>query len=232
VTISVVTPTCDRPIAFALLERWMARQTVQPTEWIVADGGATPVRCTQGQRHLPRRLPPGARNFATNLTRGMQAATGDILVVVEDDDWYASTHLATIVAQLRTAHALAAGDDQQRYYNLRHRTWRRFDNRGASLCQTAFRRAALPRFLDAIQGCAQGGTYGIDALFWASIPPAARALARTETVVGMKSLPGQVGLGIGHRPDGRWTPDPDLAQLRAWIGDDVAPYAALAERVA
>lgn len=39
--VSVITQTADRPRGIELCERYMARQKVQPHEWIVADGGQT-----------------------------------------------------------------------------------------------------------------------------------------------------------------------------------------------
>jgi hypothetical protein len=226
--VSVITPTSDRPVAFGLCERWMDRQTHRPDEWIVADGGKTPARCTMGQIHLHQASPSGFANFLGNLRRGLDAATGDVLVFVEDDDWYHPRHLETLLGQLTTG-ILAAGDDLQQYYNLEHRVWRTFDNKGASLCQTAFRRDALPAFRKALSAAQQGRSYGVDGRFWASLSPKACCLVRSQTVVGIKGLPGQKGLGIGHRPQLSypWHTDPHLTMLRNWIQQDVEVYAAL-----
>jgi glycosyltransferase involved in cell wall biosynthesis len=226
-SISVITPTCNRPVTFALLERWMARQTLAPTEWIVVDGGQVPVRCTLGQMHLHQPAPPGVANFHANLERGIQAATGDLIIIMEDDDWYASTHLETMVAKLVQPEVTIAGDDQQRYYNLEHCCWRHMQNRGAALCQTGFHRALVPTFLDVIAGrrarvhsanpTERTRAIGVDAYLWQSQPRSAWALTRMATVVGMKGLPGQPARG--------WTPDPDGRQLQAWVGaQDQALY--------
>lgn len=42
--ITIVTPTGDRPLAFALCQHWMMNQTVKPDQWIVVDDGKTPMR--------------------------------------------------------------------------------------------------------------------------------------------------------------------------------------------
>ena len=228
--VSVITPTCDRPVGFALAERWMARQTRQPDEWIIADGGQTPAVCQQGQVHLwltfPLQghgpAPPGPQNLADNLLVGLDAATGDVIVFWEDDDWYAPTHLEQLVAQLEQPDVWAAGDDTQRYYNLQFAVWRTFPNRGACLCQTGIQRAVIPTLQHVIHRCRQSESYGIDGRFWEAIPRRHWNLQPTLTCLGMKGLPGQPGLGIGHRPtlrDRRWKADPGHAQLRAWIGD-------------
>lgn len=232
-TVSVITPTADRPVAFALAERWLGRQTRQPDEWIVADGGQEPVVCSMGQTHLHEPSMPGARNFLGNLARALTHASGDLIVALEDDDYYRPTHIEAICGQIHLG-ILAAGDDLQRYYHAARRCWRTFNNRGASLCQTAFTREAIPIFQAALERCWREQRYGVDAYFWASLPSSSQALQRTQTVIGMKGLPGQVGLGIGHRAhvDGQWRHDPDGAQLRAWIGEDARIYEALTRDLA
>lgn len=222
--VSVITPTCDRPYGMALLERWMRRQTRQPDEWIVADGGRTPVVCTMGQIHKHCQRRPGTENFANNLLMALAAVTGEIVIVAEDDDWYAPTHIETLVSQFENPRVRIAGDDQQRYYNVPERKWRIFNNKGASLCQTAMVAALIPTFTAAIQRCLRRQSYGIDAALWQTQPVSARSLIRSSTVLGIKGLPGQMGLGIGHRPQGGWTLDRDGQQLREWIGDDAAVY--------
>lgn len=225
-TVTVITPTCDRPVGFALLEMYMQRQTRPPDQWIVADGGQTPVTCRQGQVHVYRPQLSGARNLCSNLLTACAEATGDVIVVAEDDDWYAADHIAQLLSQLEAPEALAAGDPQQRYYNLPKRLWRIYHNRGASLCQTGFKRVLLPLFQNVVQICYDSELYGIDGRFWGTVPRANWNLLHTATVVGLKGLPGQVGLGVGHRPDPHrgWLADPTLAQLRAWIGEDLAHY--------
>lgn len=230
--VSLVTPTADRPVAFALCERFVARQTVQADEWIVADGGQTPAPCTMGQIHIHKPSPPGAENFARNLLNGIAAASGELVVLIEDDDNYQPDHVRTLVEALaRNPRALAAGDDRQNYYNVAHRRWRTFDNVGASLCQTAIRREAVPAFVAAVQTCLARKVFGVDATFWRSLPRNQWAIVRSGTCVGIKGLPGQAGLGIGHRPYGDvWHPDPALVKLREWVGEDAATYEGFGRR--
>lgn len=228
--VSVITPTCDRPAGIALCERFMARQSFIPDEWIVADGGQEPAPLTMGQIHLHQPGPPGATNFCTNLLNAITAARGELVVVIEDDDHVAPDHLETLVATLE-AHpeSLLAGDDCQRYYNVAHRCWRTFQNVGASLCQTAMRRAAIPAFVATVRDCMARNSYGVDTNLWRRTPREQWALTGRMTVLGVKGLPGRAGLGIGHRPAGpAWTADPDLAQLEHWIGADAALYAGFA----
>lgn len=213
--VSVITPTCRRPVALALARRWMAAQTVQPDEWLILDGSADP---------------PGALNFLANLERGVAQATGDRLIFWEDDDYYDPRHLERTLA-LWDAHPAAhlVGDDTQRYYNLPLRRYKRLANKGASLCQTGMSADLRPWFAETLAVCRALTTkpaYGLDTRLWApalagEIP---YALAPLHTVVGIKGLPGQPGLGVGHRREivRQWAHDPNLMVLRQWIGDPAA----------
>lgn len=221
--ITAITPTCDRPVAFAFAEKYLARQTVQPDEWIVADGGNVPVKCNMGQVHLWQASPSGPENFSRNLLTAMAAATGDIAIFFEDDDHYAPEHIQRML-DLVDRYQLIGADAKQRYYNVSSRCWRIFDNVGASLCQTAIRRELWPAFETMIRACSAKGSYGIDTNFWRSVPSSQWGIAHSKTVTGIKGLPGRPGLGVGHRPGVGWTRDPHLHQLRAWIGADAAMY--------
>jgi glycosyltransferase involved in cell wall biosynthesis len=206
----------------ALLKRMMARQTRQPDEWIVADGGETPAVCLGIHLHEPRA--PGAANFAHNLLNGIDAATGDLLIVMEDDDWYSRGHVESMVDLAERGYGLIGSEDVQRYYNLPQRMWRMFNNVGASLCQTAIHRRLFPLFKVAIQNCMARNSFGIDRMLWSLVRRNECAFSHQMTVVGIKGLPGRAGLGVGHRPDARWSVDPHFEKLRKWIGDDADGY--------
>lgn len=229
--ISVVTPTADRPIAFALAEKMMARQTMIADEWIVADGGAVPVECTAGQIHVQDPRPAGAANFAHNLLNGLARARGDVLIIVEDDDWYAPTHIERMV-DMAERFPLVGADGVAQYYNVAHRCWRTFKNVGASMSQTAIRRELWPQFAAMIRMCIERNTFAIDATFWRSVQQQQWGIVGAMTVIGIKGLPGSAGLGVGHRPVAGWADDQNLTQLRAWIGRDADDYAGFAMKAA
>lgn len=219
--ISVVTPTCDRPLGVKLCELYIARQTLQPHEWIVSDSGVTPAGLTQGQIHLHQPAPPGARNLACNIMRALDRVTGDIVVIAEDDDWIAEDHIERCVEGLRKR--AAYGCPALNYFNVAHRCWVAMKNRGSALCQTAFRRELIPEMRAAAQAAHSAGDFSIDGRFWAHRQREAKG---AMTVIGIKGLPGTPGLGIGHRPKHSrgWRPDPLFRQLERWIGKDVENY--------
>lgn len=221
--VSLITPTRDRPAGFALCERWMSLQTRPADEWIVADDGHTPAKCSAGQVHI--RLKPGKdgyRSLAENILAGLEAATGDVVTIIEDDDYYKPWHLMDLCQRLKSCDL--AGSVWQPYYNLQHRKWKLFRNQGASLCQTGMSRAVTPLLRKAVEQALTEKSYGIDGRLW--------RMARKEGVsednpenrptVGIKGLPGMVGLGVGHRPNAQWLHDPSLRVLREWIENDAA----------
>lgn len=202
---------------------------MQPDEWVVADGGQVKASLTMGQTHSWYPSPSGPINFINNLQAAIQLVTGDIVIFMEDDDWYDARHIETLVGQLARPDVVAAGDDRQRYYNLEFRCWRTFTNTGASLCQTGLRRSELFAFERILQRCAAKQTYGADTWYWQCVIQTGDFnLQRADTVVGIKGLPGQIGLGVGHRPRSGWAHDSDGSVLRQFIGADADVYAPFA----
>ena len=238
-TLTVITPTCDRPVGITLLGDYMARQTLKPTQWIVVDGGQQPVGMGLLRQDIAeikyswKPAPAGAGNLCANLLRALPYVRGELIAFMEDDDWYAPTHLEMLRNQLTTSGTQAAGDPLQRYYNIAETAWRVYHNKGASLCQTGVRSSLLPLFEAVVRECAQKALYGIDGYFWQRVPREGWNLLQTGTSVGVKGLPGQPGLGVGHRPDyrrGGWRKDPGLDKLREWIGaEDIQRYIGISE---
>jgi len=220
--LSLVTCTADHPVAFALCERWMKRQTFRGSvEWIVSDGGVEPADCTAGQVHL--RNPPHAdpkRNFLTNLAAGLRRATSDRILLIEHDDWYGPDWLLTAY-DLLESHELI-GESRAKYYHVgngRHRICA--NHAHASLCQTGMFRSTLEWILPQLPGF--GSTF-VDLHLWKHAPADRCLLPESKHVVGIKGLPGKAGIGMGHRPKDHWPVDADGAVLREWVGDDADVY--------
>ena len=236
-TITLITPTADQPTGLALAERYVARQTMPPDQWLVADDGTVTATLTLGQTHLKRhRAGEGAVSLAGNLLAAIPHATGDIIVIWEHDDWYPADYLATCVASLSRPGVWITGTRRQRYYHLPSRRSIIMRNVGSALCNTALRAEALPILALAASSAARGGSYGIDRRLWTRIPDNRQHLHDEPGVVGIKGLPGRPGLGMGHRPDAatkrkrHWQADPAGATLRDWVGEaDAAAYQAIVE---
>ena len=219
----------------------MQRQTIplSSVQWIVVDDGDEPITPTAGQEYVRRVRTPGttgSQSIALNVLEGLARARGETVFVIEHDDHYKADHIERTLELLARPGVVIAGDDEQHYYHVERRRWKLYHNRGASLCQTAFRRELVPLVEQTARACMAADKYGIDTALWAAVDDKRKALARLETVTGIKGLPGpRKGLGLGHRVEvvDRWAEDPSLRQLRAWVGtEDAEVYAPFGARVA
>lgn len=219
--VTLLTPTGMRPEAFALCERWFARQTYHGVvQWLVADDGAEPLRCTMGQTVI-RPTPSwrvGENTQFRNLLELIPLIKYDKIIHWEDDDWYAPGYLATIARQLDEAPLV--GEIPTRYYNVRARKWHPFGNdHHASLCQTGMRPEVLPALIRICED-----RRWVDMALWKDFPG---KMYHGEQNVGIKGLPGRPGQVAAHanpRILRRMVADPELKVLRQWIGDDVEAY--------
>lgn len=222
--ITLLTPTGDRPEAFALCERWMARQTYRgPLQWLVVDDGRRPTRPTMGQDYVRRT--PGPKDprhtLCLNLRRLLPRVKHEKILIIEDDDYYGPKYLETMSGWLDSADLVA--EVGAKYYYLDSRTYHVFrEHRHGSLCRTGLTRRVLPTLrrlvrsndwrLDLRLGSAWNGSRYrfIDE----------RGDARL--CVGIKGMPGRRGVTWNTRRVIRH--DPDLRRLRHWIGDDYRSY--------
>jgi hypothetical protein len=217
--LTVITPTRDRPEAFALLERWVARQTLQPDQWIVVNDGPVPYEYHACQDAVQRATKPGElHSLCSNLLTAIPLVKGDRIAILEDDDWLGPDYLNRLDGALIEAEL--AGSAPALYYNVAHRRFHVNRNAGhCSLGQTGLRVSLLPTLR---RICRRGNPY-IDLRLWHSHGGSRLVIPSAGLHVSMKGMPGTKGIGKGHaRRYGR--PDPDGAVLLSWIGQDAQEY--------
>ena len=201
-----LTCTYQRPKAFALCERYMARQTRQPDQWLVLDG------------------PEPMRKKVLAAVAGGKVE-GDAIVFFEDDDWVAPTWLEWCERQLARGFDIV-GQGNALYYHARRRWWSECrNNRHASLCQTAIARTLFEPLCNLIPAYDNEffdtRLWRIDANRYLHLPNDGERL-----VIGMKGMPGKPGYSGEHRntdPPGVHS-DPALLKLWKLIGEDALNY--------
>lgn len=219
-SVSLITCTGTRPEAFALCEAYMARQTYTgPRQWIVVDDGETKTPVTQDQQVL-RPYPfwkPGENTLARNMLVALEWVTGDVIFFIEDDDWYAPDFLEKTLAAIEGVDL--AGQGRAKYYHVGARLYyQNVNETHASLCQTAMTRAMIP----ALQMICQSEGEFFDRRLWHGADQKF-LFGGPDLCVGIKGLPGRLGIGIGHRPPpGYDVRDPELTLLASWIGAEDA----------
>ena len=235
-----ITCTGDRPLAFGLSQRWIENQTLIPDKWIVVDDGKVPIDSSK----LPsfamyvRRMPSGDCSMIQNLEEAFKYISEEKIVIWEDDEYYAPRYLEVMAKKLETYSLVGIG--KSKYYHLFKRSYHHHANMGhASLAQTAFRKEFLPEVIGVLSGNAF-----LDIRIWSivnsgfinlketnlkeRISKDGRALIFDEgneyLYVGMKGMPGRVGIGSGH--NGNRTVDTRGDKLKEWIpvGKDYNSY--------
>lgn len=227
----------------------MRRQDYRgPVQWVIVDDGADPVplgNIKKGwQRTVIRPEPlwrPGLNSQGRNLYAGVCAAQAlasaggyDLrLAIVEDDDFYQPDWLRTVDGKLDSAELV--GEAPARYYNVRWRQWSTLGNyRHACLRASAMRGAAVESFLEVLR------TPHIyyDYMLWLNFRQVFAGVIQREGIVfdgnstvGIKGMPGPLGVAGGHEADAG-KPDDDWIVLRKWLGDDWKRYKRFYEKEA
>jgi hypothetical protein len=217
--ITLITPTGDRPEAFALCEKYMRRQTTNlDIQWIVIDDGADVTNCTMGQEIY--RLPPiiGEHTLGRNILYALPHVRGDCILFIEDDDWYRADYIDVMASKLKEGYD-CVGEGKAKYYNVRCNGYDVYKNSThASLCQTGMHVAAIEKLLLAIEREKRW----IDLHLWKQIKNS-HIFFDYGLCVGIKGMPGRKGIGQGH-VEKFSNIDKDYAILKQWIGEDYLDY--------
>lgn len=194
----VLTPTDQRPEAFALLEGWVGRQDWPgPFRWIVGTRDSSPYTFRLNQVVVDRPSTRGLHPLPSNILACFDALDmepGDLALVMEDDDYYAPDYFQRMTG-LAEGVSLA-GESHAKYYHVGSCRYRHNQNSAhASLAQTAFRAEAA----GLLRAIALRGAPSLDRPLWREWTGTKR-LGPSASHVGLKGLPGAPGIGSGHRP--------------------------------
>ncbi len=196
-SLTLITPTGDRPLAFALCQNWMRKQTLQPTQWIVIDDGKTPMKPFVPMQYVRREPRPddSEHTLILNLKTTMPLIRGDKIIIIEDDEYYASNYIEVMSTKLDEHEIVGIG--RSKYYHLMSGCYAQIGNMHyASFAEMAFRSSFLPEFIKFLDG----GLY-LDVRIWKSINGNRTYLFFDDDrslYVGMKGMPGRHGIGGGH----------------------------------
>ena len=231
--VTLLTPTGDRPICMKRAEYYFARQTYHgPIQWIIADDGKEAFQSsfpTEGRSSVQivhqKNKPFGqkARSITGNLLSTLEWIKYDKIMIFEDDDWYHPEYIQIMIHRLNV-YGLA-GEGNAKYYNIKNRTYKICGNtKSASLCQTVFKSSLLPHFYTSLL---KRESAFIDSRFWDK-DVSKFCFQDRNYCVGIKGMPGRLGIGMGHRPSKSMKSDKDFKILRQWIPpEDVGFYESL-----
>jgi hypothetical protein len=234
--ITLITPTRDRPEAFALCEKYVARQTYKgPLQWIVVDDGDVPAKTTMGQTYLRRPVSGSPNTLAPNLLEAIKHIdpSTEAVFFIEDDDWYSPGYIDGLLPHLKGREIVGLGC--HRYYNVSTRRWKIFSNSiYAGLCVTAIAPSMLGWLTQSCKGAIEDNDPWVDLRLWCANPKYPQrnhnsyVLPNYGLSVGIKRMPGRTGLGSGHGvndPADFFIHFDEHGQLlQVWTGDDAEGY--------
>ena len=222
--ITVITLTGDRNKVFEITKQHILAQTIQPDQWIIVDDGFEPLpeKLIKGADYI-RREPKKGEGFTLiqNMKLAVSQIKSDIILFMEDDDYYAPNYIETYYKYLKE-HVLV-GEGCARYYHVPAQKYARLSNRNhASLAQTGFRKELLEIFKSTLYG----DPY-VDLRFWQKASKYGYLFFDTEDKLklhcSLKGLPGRKGIGIGHDKNyALYRYDKDYKVLKKWIGEETA----------
>lgn len=223
--LTLITPTGDRPLAFALCQNWIRKQTLQPDQWIVVDDGKVPLKSYVPMEYV-RREPQAndpKHTLILNLKTAMPLIKGDKIIIIEDDEYYAPEYVREMAHRLDQREVV--GIMRSKYYHLPTGGYLQIRNTThASLAETGFRSSFVPE----LSGIWDGDP-SLDMRIWQKAGPARSLLFVDDDkplYLGIKGLPGRMGIGAGHNPAMyRNIRDiADRAVLRQWVSQDYQVY--------
>jgi len=233
--LTLITPTGDRPLAFALCQNWIRKQTLQSAQWIVVDDGKIPLKPYIPMEYVRREPHPNDPQctLSLNLEASLPLIKGNKIIIIEDDDYYAPKYVAEMALRLDQHEIVGIGD--AKYYHLNSGRYYRHGNMNrASLAQTAFRASFIPEFKE-ILNRKRGSTF-IDSIIWEKAGWNGRGFIFIDNnndslYAGIKGLPGRRGV-IGHNPKSYRNPHVDISRkvLRQWVPKDHDVYMAFVTR--
>ena len=105
--VTVIIRTKDRPSLLPRALRSVQEQTYRPIEVVVVNDGYMPVdaACEPFRESFQRfavEVPPAPGGRAVAANAGLDAAQGECLIFLDDDDWFYPTHVDRLVSALRT----------------------------------------------------------------------------------------------------------------------------------
>lgn len=232
--IVLITPTGGRPEQFANCVKWMKNQTYEKSVfWIIVDD-CVPTTTTFDRWSLGcywnvyHMYPTPAwkvgmntqgRNLkqALQLVKQLPVAEVKGIFIIEDDDYYSPDYLQVMTEKLEGFDA--AGTVKTMYYNIPRKCYYRNNNvNHSSLFQIAFK----PNVIDILEDSCEDKF--IDIKFCHNLKNLNLFASEKDLSVGIKGLPGRAGIGIGHRTNASYLPDPDLEQLKHLLGEDYKHY--------
>jgi len=225
--ITIITPTADRAFCLSRLSYYLKRQTfIGDIQWIVSDSGhpqQEPI-CDiviDFAEHMEYKyigyIKKPHKSFCRNMLDALSRVKYDKIIVMEDDDWYHPTYVEIQFERLNNYNLV--GEIPAIYYNIKDQSYRILGNTNrASMCQMGFKSNVISTLIMILN---QQSAF-VDIQLWEYYSyKFKKQLYNTRLCIGIKGMPGNPGIGIGHRlTDVHRKKDKNWQKLEEWIGKE------------
>lgn len=223
--ISIITPTADREFCLNRLAFYLKRQTfVGDIQWVITDSGSKSAISigppfsfnTVDYKYLGH-IKKSHKSFCRNMQDALSRVKYNKILVMEDDDWYHPTYIEVMWERLHKNQLI--GEIPATYYHIKDQSYRILPNvERASMCQMGFTK----EIISTLQHILKQQNAFIDIQLWRYYSSQFRKkLYNSRLCVGIKGMPGNIGIGIGHRPtDVHRIKDKNFQKLEEWIGKE------------
>lgn len=229
--IDLITPTAYKKVALEKLDALLCRmEGAGEFRWIVSNGGSRdlpdfkyPNTVVLENDKIPNRI----KNFLNNLGAAINHSSRELLVFVEDDDWYRSDYLTNRLALHNTTSAGLVGLDFPTHYHLGMRCMDYREPKvpnGSPLHATSLCRSALTDFMGNFDHCRRKNRWELDIRVWTHME-SRQAFRYDGSMVSLKGW--AEGMTAHHNFERHkfWNYyDPDLKFLRHVMGEDIELY--------
>ncbi len=205
-SITVVTVTGGRPICLNLLNQWLQAQTYQNFEWLVVCNYdhfrfIKPTRCNRVEYNQHPDL-----NHSLDIVLRKLSGT---VIFCEDDDYYAPDYIETAINAINIESTLL-GVACNKYYNVEFDAAKQLKNtRHSSLASTVIANVesiVLP----------EPSVELYDIELW-QLNRGCKLNIPNNKMLGIKGMPGRVGLAKGHTKDFYTVFDRNDRILKEWL---------------
>lgn len=226
--ISIITCTGHRPETLNLCKYFIERQTYKGSiQWVVVHDQKDPLLLESKKSNISVELHKGPRvwdeNYNThrgNMETALAAVKGDYVFIVEDDDYYKANYIDYMLKVIKVADVKAAGIAAARYYHVGIPGYKvMFNLKHASLSQTVLHKSLLPE----LNKATSSGELYFDIEFWNLLHKNNHhnlLIEHTPISVGMKGMPGRLGITPSHKEARDYMYDSGLVKLKEWLGED------------
>jgi len=164
--LAIITPTRNRLYTLSLLHKYIARQTRKPDLWIIATDGEKPNlpdKPVETIISLADYAGTPVKSFTGNLMRGINVAEengADAVLIMEDDDWYASEYVEQMEELFSTADVI--GNKPTKSINIVNGAMKEAQHGYFVLAQLGFTRSKNDLFRASVEQCIKDNTCGVD----------------------------------------------------------------------